>query len=564
KAYAERGIEDARHAGYADAEVNFHYCRGSSQAALTTPRDALPDYNAGIAIARKEENERLVADGLTWRGGVQSLLGEHALALVDFLDAQKFYDGAGEAVESEQNLYNIATAYRRLGERPEARRYLDRLMQFGIQRHDLGQQLSAHMQLGFLDIEADDPKLADARKHFAEALSMSDSLDSAVSRASALLGLAQVDNMGGDYRDAQVNLARAEAQLKISGDQSNGDMIALQEGIAHAGLGEYAQAIGDFDRSEALLRKSGNLRYYADLLQQRSRSHEALGETAQALADLKALVRVNQTLERKARTFTTTLMSYQFDTAQREQENRQLAAERKLQAAQLASLERVRRWQWAAIVLGGLLIALLLWQARRQVRATRRLHRMAMTDPLTGIANRRRIESLGQPMLDQAVEHGESMSVVVLDVDHFKQINDACGHEAGDQVLTRIVGACRDALREDDRIGRIGGEEFVVLLPRADRAVAHDVAERLRSRVQALDLADILPGRQVAISLGVATRAPHEADLASLIRRADQALYRAKARGRNRVEEAPPAEAGDGILDGGHAGTGAADRSSAV
>ncbi|MBU6249449.1 MAG: hypothetical protein KGN77_17075, partial [Xanthomonadaceae bacterium] len=230
KAYAERGIEDARRAGYADAEVNFHYCRGSSQSALTTPRDALPDFNVGIAIARKEENERLVADGLTWRGGVQSLLGEHALALVDFLDAQKFYDSAGVPVESEQNLSNIATAYRRLGERPEARRYLDRLMQFGIQRHDLGQQLSAHMQLGFLDIEADDPNRGGARRHFLEAMRIADSLDSAVNRASALLGLAQVDNMDGDFRGAQVNLARAEAQLKISGDQSNGDMIALQEG----------------------------------------------------------------------------------------------------------------------------------------------------------------------------------------------------------------------------------------------------------------------------------------------------------------------------------------------
>lgn len=538
KAYAEQGLLDARRIGYADAEVNFHFCRGANQEALTAARDALPDYNAGIEIARREENNRLVADGLTWRGSVQSLLGEHALALVDFLDAQKFYDSAGEQVESEQNLFNIAIAYRRLGERKEAREYLDRLMKYGIQRKDLPQQMAAHMQLGFLDVESEALALSSARSHFTEALRIGELIDSAATRASAHLGLAQVDNLGGNYTGALAELARAEASLKISGDRSNGDMIALQEGMAHAGLGEHEQAIVDFDRSEAFLRKSGNLRYYADLLQQRSRSYEALGKTVLALADLKEMIKVHEALDRKARSFTTTLMSYQFDTARREQENRRLAADRQLQSAQLASLERVRRWQWAALVLGGLLIVLLLWQARRQVRAARRLHRMAMTDPLTGIANRRRIEDLGQPMLDEAIQRDESMAVVVLDVDHFKQINDACGHQAGDLVLTRIVEACRDALREEDRIGRIGGEEFVVLLPRADRQVARDVAERLRLRVQALDLGDILPGRQVSISLGVATREHGERDLDRLIQRADRALYRAKASGRNRVEEA--------------------------
>ena len=82
-AFAEQGLADARRLDDPDAEANFHFCRGANQESLTTPRDALPDYNAGIAIARQAENTRLMADGLTWRGAVQSLLGEHALALVD-------------------------------------------------------------------------------------------------------------------------------------------------------------------------------------------------------------------------------------------------------------------------------------------------------------------------------------------------------------------------------------------------------------------------------------------------------------------------------------------------
>lgn len=551
KAYAEQGLEDARRVGYADAEVNFHFCRGANQESLTTPRDALSDYNAGIEIARAEENNRLVADGLTWRGSVQSLLGEHALALVDFLDAQKFYDSVGEPLESEQNLFNIAVAYRRLGERKEARDYLERLMKFGVQRKDLPQQMAAHMELGFLGVESGPGALPAARGHFDQALQIGVMVGNTAAQASAHLGLAQVDNLAGNHAEALVELSKAEAGLKVTGDRSNGDMIALQEGEAHAGLGQHVQAIADFDRSEAFLRKSGNLRYYADLLQQRSRSYEALGKTAQALADLKEMIKVHQALDRKARSYTTTLMSYQFDTARREQENRRLAADRQLKEAQLASLEKVRRWQWAALVLGGLLIALLLWQGRRQVRAARSLHRMAMTDPLTGIANRRRIEDLGQPMLDEAIRRDEPMAVVVLDVDHFKQVNDACGHQAGDVVLQRIVDSCRGMLRHGDQIGRVGGEEFVVLLPNTDAHAAREVAERLRECVRMLDLGDVVPAASgTSISLGVTTRREGDRELAELIVRADEALYRAKSSGRNRVEVTGPGEVPMTIVGG--------------
>lgn len=535
-AYAEQGMADARRVGYADAEINFHFCRGANQESLTTARDALPDYNAGIELARHAENTRLVADGLTWRGAVQSLLGEHALALVDFLDAQKFYDSAGEPIESEQNLFNIAVAYRRLGERSKARDYLDRLMSLGRERKDLSQQAAAHMQLGFLDSETGPDHLAAAREHFLAALQIARTTGSHVSQGSAHMGLAQVLNQLGEHRSALDELAAARAEFVMTRDRSDGDMLAMQEGEAHAGLGDYAQALRDFNRSEAFLRKSGNLRYLSELLEQRSRSYEALGKTALALADLRRMVKVHEALDRKAQSYTTTLMSYQFDTARREQENRRLEADRALRDEQLAASQRVRRWQRFALTLGGVLIVLLLWQAQRQLRRSRRLHRMAMTDPLTGIANRRRIQDLGQSMFAEAVARNEPMAVVVLDVDHFKKVNDACGHEVGDMVLTRIVGACQGILRKADCIGRMGGEEFIVLLPGADCDEAREVAERLRSCIQASRLDDLAADLRVTVSLGVGSRRPDDDLLESLVRRADRALYRAKDSGRNRVE----------------------------
>jgi diguanylate cyclase (GGDEF)-like protein len=409
-------------------------------------------------------------------------------------------------------------------------------MKVGKERKDLPQQAAAHMQLGFLDSESGPDHLAAAREHFQVALQIARSTGSHVSQGSAHMGLAQVLNQLGEHQGALDELAAARAEFATTRDRSDGDMLALQEGEAHAGLGDHALAISDFNRSEAFLRKSGNLRYLSELLEQRSRSYEALGKTARALADLRRMVKVHEALDRKAQSFTTTLMSYQFDTARKEQENRRLEADRQLRDEQLAALERVRRWQRAALALGGVLIVLLLWQAQRQLRRSRRLHRMAMTDPLTGIANRRRIEDLGQSMFAEAAAENGPMAVVVLDVDHFKQVNDAFGHQVGDMVLTRIVGACQSILRKGDCIGRMGGEEFIVLLPGADGDEAREVAERLCNCVQASRLDDLAAGLRVSISLGVGSRRPDDGGLECLVRRADRALYRAKDSGRNRVE----------------------------
>ena len=535
-AFAEQGLADARRLDDPDAEANFHFCRGANQESLTTPRDALPDYNAGIAIARQAENTRLMADGLTWRGAVQSLLGEHALALVDFLEAQKFYDTAGEPIESEQNLFNVAVAYRRLGERDEARHYLNRLMELGKQRQDLRQQMAAHMELGFLDAESGADRLGAAHAHLAAALAIAKQVDSPMAQGAAHLGLAEVSNQQGDYRGALSELGAARTEFATTRDRSDGDMLALQEGIAHAGLGDHAQAIADFDRSEALLRKSGNLRYLSDLLDQRSRSYEATGQVGQALADLRRMVKVNEALERKTQAYTTTLMSYQFDTARKDRENRKLEADRQLRGEQLASLQRIRRWQWLALALGAILIVLLLWQALRQLHRSRRLHRMAMTDPLTGVANRRKLEHAGALGIEHARSLGEPLSLVALDVDHFKAVNDTHGHAAGDRVLQELAKACQRALRQVDRFGRVGGEEFVALLPGSDAIAATQVAERLRAEVKAMALDDVAPGLCVTVSLGVTQLLPGEDTLEQLLRRADRALYQAKEQGRDRVD----------------------------
>lgn len=170
-----------------------------------------------------------------------------------------------------------------------------------------------------------------------------------------------------------------------------------------------------------------------------------------------------------------------------------------------------------------------------------RLHKVAVTDVLTGAYNR---EFLGQRLpaeIERAVTGEQPLSLALLDVDHFKSINDQHGHDVGDEVLAEVAVRLRAAIRADDLLVRYGGEEFLVVLPRADAARAHEVAERMRVRLAAAPFE--VGARQLAVcaSVGVAElrMGGGAAEAAGeLIRRADTALYTAKARGRNRVEVA--------------------------
>lgn len=178
---------------------------------------------------------------------------------------------------------------------------------------------------------------------------------------------------------------------------------------------------------------------------------------------------------------------------------------------------------------------------QRNMRAlqklTSRLETQASVDPLTGAYNRRQFDVLADLEFKRTRRHGGAVSLLALDVDHFKQINDEWGHPEGDKVLQTVVRVIRDRLRSTDILARFGGEEFVVLMPHTDLEQALIVAETLRHCIAEAAAHDTnaLPC-PVTASFGVATLRPGETHLSDLIRRADMALYAAKRKGRNRVE----------------------------
>lgn len=165
------------------------------------------------------------------------------------------------------------------------------------------------------------------------------------------------------------------------------------------------------------------------------------------------------------------------------------------------------------------------------------LLRSAATDGLTGALTRRAFREETDKLISLAIRHGHHLSCIVLDVDHFKRVNDTYGHPAGDEVLKAVASACQSSLRASDLFGRLGGEEFAVMLPHVDAQGALAAAEKLRAAIAAQTIHGDFGPLSVTASFGISALSTNVRDSATLLAQADAAMYFAKAAGRNRCAD---------------------------
>ncbi len=163
------------------------------------------------------------------------------------------------------------------------------------------------------------------------------------------------------------------------------------------------------------------------------------------------------------------------------------------------------------------------------------LREAALHDPLTGMGNRRYLMDRLREEVERVLRNNHSFSLAILDIDHFKQVNDTFGHETGDQLLCELAHVIPATLREYDICGRWGGEEFLIIFPHTSIDDSREVSERIRSTIHQVTLPSIVEAHPISASFGL-TEYHHGEGYSETIKRADDALYRAKELGRNRVE----------------------------
>lgn len=518
------------------AAIRFYYCRGGYLESLKTPRDALADFERGIDLARAAGDDAMLASGLQARGGMYSLLGIYGKALADLLEARRLFTEQELDEAASQILQDIGITYRRLGYPDKAREYLNQAVAHEKRVGDTESLYVSTLQLGYADQETGQYESALATQQ--HALELATETGDRASIAAVNLAIASVLTDLHRYAEAQSELRKAADGFAAVGDRSDTGMLAYESGRALAGMKEPRKALAEFATAEREFNASGNRRYQEILYRAQAKSFEDANQPAAALTAYKNYLAAHDAVAKERANQQAQMLREQFDSDRAKMENLRLKSEQAAKDRQVEALQGVRRWQQVAMGLLAILIGLLSLLAIRQLARLRNWKRMASVDALTGVANLRGVQHFANAVLRRAHALNEPLTVLAIDIDEFKRINDVHGHPTGDRVLREVAHACADALRDGDLLGRIGGEEFLAVLPGtlADHAV--DVAERLRRRIETLEIADLPGSVRATISIGVAEMLPHDRDVTALVERADAALYQAKALGRNRVVSA--------------------------
>jgi diguanylate cyclase (GGDEF)-like protein len=339
---------------------------------------------------------------------------------------------------------------------------------------------------------------------------------------------------------------RAELTLSQTSGMDDNDYrtLAALRGRLYLALGRSKDAVAQFDRAIA---PGGAQPAYdiAELYELRSRAHAAVGDYPAAFTDQGEFLRRMREQGTLDRIREVAQLRVQFENDQEKQKIALLEKDKKLADERLES--QTRKTQVVAIAgLTGLVTAFFLGYALLSHRRHRaELIRLAERDDLTGLLNRRAIVRKAVEYLTRAREAKGTLIIGLIDLDHFKSINDRFGHAVGDQLLQRFAAAMRTALHTRELFGRYGGEEFLVLFPDSSLDQARQSAERLRNALREQGMRVDDQEVSVTLSLGLASYESGDVLFDQVARRADIALYVAKTQGRDRVEVFNPARHGN-------------------
>jgi diguanylate cyclase (GGDEF)-like protein len=511
-------------------------CRGQMYETAGNNARARALYEQAVTVSAETHDDEMLAQSLFSRGYLLGLEGEYAAGLTDLKRAEALYDKLNKPLHSLTTLNSIAILYNRMGDYAQARYIYSRALkaqrEAGMQReeavtlHNLGR---AYENLHEWD---------DARQSFTESLALSRQLNYPRGEAYALRGIAAVSNALGDPKTALDTLVRAEALQRQTPDARLRAQIQLARGTAFHKLDRLPESIASLEDAMEVFRQ-------ADAMGELNATYSELAEVYaesgnwRAAYDRRTLAKetsdrlLNNQLDQRFAT-----LKVEFDAAAKDKENASLMHENEISQRALVQGQNVRRLQAAVIVLSATLVLVLATLAVHQRRNALRMRYLALTDELTAVPNRRSVLSRLEPLLRDPDEG--SCAILIIDIDHFKRINDQYGHPTGDEVLKVVANTVRNGVVEPGFFGRLGGEEFLIALPRTDMGGAREAGERFREAIMAIDTSRwSTDKRRITASVGCAVSKPGADTPSTMLKRADFALYAAKRNGRNCVETEP-------------------------
>jgi len=429
--------------------------------------------------------------------------------------------------------YSIAHTYEGYQEFEKAEKnYLKTLEYYQQLNHE--QQIStAYYYLGRVKNLANQPK--EAMTYHQKSLESAQKSGDLIGEAFAYMGMARSLAILEDHSGA---LSYLKAANIILSDSSN---IELKVGVLLL-WSVAARKLDNLNDSQNALESAYEItnKYPSEMAQKKleldyesAQLNFALGNYEIAYQQLFDFTENNADFHKKKRELAIAVARERQQTDLKEREHQLLNQEKTVQQKAIDSEQKQKK----ILVVIAVLLALglfgftLLLQRNHNMKKS--LEQLSITDELTQIANRRYVMQRLNTEFERSRRYGHKLSVSIFDIDHFKQLNDSLGHVIGDEVLKKVARVAKDLIREQDLVGRIGGEEFLIVFPHADLDAAYKVCERLRKSVSIATYSGV-HDKTPTISLGVAQLSPSDS-IETLMQRADKVLYQAKHQGRNQV-----------------------------
>ena len=504
---------------------------------------AMAQYTEAVSAAASAHDDEMLALSLYARGYLLGVMGDYATALIELRRADALFEKLKKPLYALTTLNSIATLYNRMGDYVQARHIYTRALAAQRQANLTREEVVTLHNLGRVDENLRDWDAA--RSAFNECLEISRTINYPRGEAYALRGLAAVSNATGDADGALRTLAEADALQTQVADARLRAQIQLARGIALHKLQRLPESTTALESALAAFRQADSLSELNQVYTELASVYAENGDWQDAYARQVDAKNTSDKLLRNQLDQGFATLKVEFDTATQEKENAALKRQNEANERALAQARNVHRLQAIVLILTISLVLLLTLLAVFQHRSTLRMRLLAMTDELTSVPNRRAVLGRLDALL-RRVEPG-LCSILIIDIDFFKAINDQLGHSTGDEVLKVVAATVRSAVSDPGFFGRLGGEEFLIVLPEHGLEQASSAGENLCSRIRSIDTSRWFSDRRrITCSVGVATSVLGRDTPSSMLQRADAALYSAKRSGRNcvRTESAPEPDLG--------------------
>jgi diguanylate cyclase (GGDEF)-like protein len=529
------------------------------------PQRGLELSNVAHALAKKFGYERGAVHSLYHRAICKYMLSDYENALSELLYVLSAYQNLGDKVLQGRVLNWIGNIHYRLGDYPVAINYYMKSLRLKEEVGDKLGEAYSYNDLGCVYGRLNDTPKAFA--YFSKSLSLKEELGNLQGQAHTLNELGDAYQRIGDRRRALDYYQKALDIRTRIGDKRGQGVTLANIGSVHQQQNEMDEAEKFYLQSLNILREVGHkyaetstltrlgklliekneceraLQYLLPALalaeeikskewtykahEALAQAYERLGNLKKALSHFKAFHALKEEVMTRETAQKLRTMSIQHDTEK---------AQRESEIYRLKNVELVKANEELQRLMESLREAntqktALLLQVQEQAKA---LERQAREDSLTKLFNRRYLDSQLEQELDRAKRYARPLSVAMLDIDFFKQVNDRFSHQVGDEVLRELAKILRSESRSNDIIGRYGGEEFVIIFPETPLLKAVSACEKTRLMIQAYNWQKVHPELSITVSIGVVERTTQE-NIDQLLSAADKKLYEAKRTGRNKV-----------------------------